>query len=73
MEGAEDGLFCREPVPPNTVLAFYNGVKLRGGEGDPNRLTWDEDSYKIFDPSRVPDGTVDIPAPVTSLFLDFLI
>jgi len=59
--GAEDGLFSRCAVPPNTVLAFYNGIKLRGGEGDPNRLTWDEDSYKIFDPSRVPDGTVDIP------------
>jgi len=59
--GAEDGLFCRCAVPPNTVLAFYNGTKLRAGEGDPNRLTWDEDSYKIFDPSRVPDGTMDIP------------
>jgi len=67
VEGAEDGLFCREAVPPNTVLAFYNGVKLRGGEGDPNRLTWDEDSYKIFDPSRVPDGTVDIPAPFRAM------
>ena len=35
--GAEDGLFCRCAVPPNTVLAFYNGTKLRAGEGDPNR------------------------------------
>ena len=29
-----------------------------------HRLTWDEDSYKIFDPSRVPDGTMDIPKQV---------
>lgn len=65
--GAEEGIFCRHPVPHNTVLAFYNGIKLRGGEGDPNRLTWDEDSYKIFDPSRVPDGTVDIPKPFRSM------
>ena len=35
--GAEDGLFSRCAVLPNTVLAFYNGIKLRGGEGDPNR------------------------------------
>ena len=33
------------------------------------RLTWDEDSYKIFDPSRVPDGTVDIPKQVQNLKL----
>ena len=33
------------------------------------RLTWDEDSYKIFDPSRVPDGTVDIPKQVQTAAL----
>ena len=33
------------------------------------RLTWDEDSYKIFDPSRVPDGTVDIPKQVQTTAL----
>jgi len=60
VEGADQGIFCVNPVNANTVLAFYNGIKLRGGEGDPNRLSWDEDSYKIFDPSRVPNGTIDI-------------
>merc|ERR1712179_200161 len=67
VEGADQGIFCVNAVPKNTVLAFYNGIKLRGGEGDPNRLDWDEDSYKIFDPSRVPNGTIDIPAQFRNL------
>lgn len=25
--GAEEGLFARRPLPPETVLAFYNGVR----------------------------------------------
>ena len=37
------------------------------------RLTWDEDSYKIFDPSRVPDGTVDIPKQVQTIPLPWSI
>jgi len=56
--GANEGLFARKDIQPNTVLAFYHGRKVRPKTADAE--SWDQNGYKIFDPA-VEDGTVDIP------------
>ena len=56
---AGTGLFCRIKVEPNTVLAFYNGKRLRPDK-DRDHEDWAENAYKIFDPS-IKNQTIDIP------------
>ena len=43
-----EGLFTRKYVPANTILTFYNGVKLKGKDCIKS-YTWEEDAYKIMD------------------------
>ena len=56
--GADEGLFSKKSVEPNTVLSFYNGIRLKPDrENEPD---WEKNAYKIFDPA-IKDGTIDIP------------
>lgn len=59
VEGANEGLFARLKIEPNTILSFYNGIRL-----DPKKAIdmpkWEDNAYRIFDPTRR-DGTIDIP------------
>ena len=57
--GADEGLFAKVPMEVNTVIAFYNGTIVRPEDFDP--YSWETNNYKIFDPSNVPLGTLDIP------------
>jgi len=57
--GAAEGIFVIKDVEPNTVLGFYNGSRANPQEFDPT--TWETNNYKIFDPSNIPAGTIDIP------------
>jgi len=57
--GADDGIFAKKNVGKHVILAFYNGVKLIPRVAS-NELGWEADSYKIFDPSKEPNGTIDI-------------
>lgn len=59
VEGADDGLFARGHIEPNTVLAFYNGVRLNP-KSSHDMPEWHDNAYRIFDPTRK-DGTIDIP------------
>ena len=59
IDGANEGLFARQDIEINTVIAFYNGTKARPEEYEPD--TWETNNYKIFDPDDMPDGTIDIP------------
>ena len=59
IDGANEGLFARQDIEINTVIAFYNGSKARPEEYEPD--TWETNNYKIFDPDDMPDGTIDIP------------
>ena len=60
---AGTGLFCRVKVEPNTVLAFYNGKRLRPRSWeDVDHPDWAENAYKIFDPT-MKNQTIDIPKP----------
>ena len=59
IDGANQGLFARQDIEINTVLAFYNGTKARPEDYEPD--TWETNNYKIFDPDDMPDGTIDIP------------
>jgi len=63
--GANDGLFARKKIEKNTIIAFYNGIRILAGTSESK--TWDEDGYKIFDPSTKPNGTIDIPAAYREL------
>ena len=45
MAGAGEGVFLKREAKPNTVLAFYNGVRL-AAEGDED--DWEKCSYRIF-------------------------
>jgi len=56
--GASEGLFARSDIPENTVLAFYNGVKLPSDYEEED--SWEANAYKIFDPTNQPDGALDI-------------
>ena len=56
--GASEGTFARSDLQKNTILAFYNGIKLPPGYEEED--TWEENAYKIFDPSNAPDGALDI-------------
>ena len=48
-------------MEPNTVLAFYNGKRLRPRSWeDRDHDDWAENAYKIFDPS-LKNQTIDIP------------
>eukprot|EP00092_Neocalanus_flemingeri_P021710 GFUD01023548.1.p1 GENE.GFUD01023548.1~~GFUD01023548.1.p1 ORF type:complete len:461 (+),score=107.13 GFUD01023548.1:170-1552(+) len=58
VEGASEGIFTKCDIQKNTILAFYNGIKLPSNYEEPD--SWDENAYKIFDPSNVPDGALDI-------------
>ena len=45
----------------NVILAFYNGIRLAAGSAacsGESTDNWEADSYKIFDPSTDPQGTV---------------
>jgi histone-lysine N-methyltransferase SETD7 len=58
-----EGLFARKYVPANTILAFYNGVKLEGKDCIKSD-TWEEDAYKIMDlleTEETESGVLDIP------------
>lgn len=59
VEGADDGLFARADVEPNTMLAFYNGLRLNPKVSH-DMPEWHDNAYRIFDPTRK-DGTIDIP------------
>ena len=60
LEGAQEGLFARRSLEIHQVIAFYNGEKIRPGQVQSD--SWDDNSYKIFDPSDFPLGSIDIPS-----------
>ena len=67
--GAEEGLFARRNLEVHQVIAFYNGEKVRPDQAQSD--SWEDNSYKIFDPSDFPLGTIDIPtwAQVATYYL----
>lgn len=61
VDGANEGLFAARAIEPNTVIAFYNGKRIRPcSKEDVDHADWEVNAYKIFDPSRK-NGTIDIP------------
>ena len=52
-------MFSVSDVEPNTILAFYNGLRLH-----PSNMVdmpdWHDNAYRIFDPTKK-SGTIDIP------------
>ena len=61
VDGGGDGLFARVDIEPNTVLAFYNGKRIRPrSKDDWDHPDWNVNAYKIFDPA-IKNGTIDIP------------
>ena len=66
VEGGQEGLFARQHLEPNTVVAFYNGQKVRPEEIQSD--SWEGNNYKIYDPSDYPLGTIDIPSWAQVLF-----
>lgn len=59
VEGANDGLYACQRIEPNSILAFYNGVRLNPTKAK-DAPEWSDNAYRIFDPTRK-DGTIDIP------------
>ena len=49
-----------EAVEPNTILAFYNGLRLHPSKAG-DMPDWHDNAYRIFDPTKK-SGTIDIPA-----------
>ena len=61
VSGAGEGVFMRRGVEADTVVSFYNGVRL----GDAGSDDWDECSYRIFITKEEEEGDqdlLDIPA-----------
>jgi len=59
ISGAAEGIFAKQDIEVNTVLAFYNGSRADPEDFDPS--TWETNNYRIFDPADIPNGTIDIP------------
>lgn len=59
VEGAQEGLFARQAVKANTIVAFYNGIRRKKNAN--SKETWQNEAnaYKIFDPNNK-EGVVDI-------------
>merc|ERR1719259_724699 len=58
-----EGIFVRKTTPPNTLLAFYNGIRLPADEIHRDE-DWENDAYKILNSvstDRENDCIVDIP------------
>jgi len=48
VDGGGEGVYAKVDLPPDTVVAFYNGVRLPpGGQGD-DEDDWEKCSYRIF-------------------------
>ena len=62
--GAEEGLFARRDVIPDTILAFYNGVRSQRKKDGPTTWQNEANAYKIFDPTNPKEGIVNIPPEV---------
>ena len=60
-----DGLFLLRSVPPATVLAFYNGLRLSAAECAEPSADWREDAYKLADLGDS-ETVLDIPGPARS-------
>ena len=58
--GGQEGLFARRHLELNTIVAFYNGEKVRPSQVQSD--SWEDNNYKIYDPSDYPQGTIDIPS-----------
>jgi len=66
--GAGDGLFARRRVEPNTVVAFYNGVRIPPEKTDEDE-SWEDCSYRIFLNAEGQEDTserMDIPTHLRS-------
>jgi hypothetical protein len=54
-------------IEPNTVLAFYNGKRIRPRSWEDQDFTdWTKNAYRIFDPANK-TGTLDIPEKCRSI------
>lgn len=56
--GASEGIFAQRGIEKNEIVAFYHGIKLPDDYEEEE--TWEENAYKIFDPSNCPNGALDI-------------
>ena len=47
LEMAGEGVFAKKDLPPDTIVAFYNGIRIPPdvGDGDDD---WEDCSYRIF-------------------------
>ena len=59
VECGGDGIFARQTIEPNQILAFYNGIRLNSTNAF-DAPEWSDNAYRIFDPTRK-NGTIDIP------------
>jgi len=59
VEGAQEGLFSRQAVKANTIMAFYNGIRRKKTTNSKQTWQLEANAYKIFDPNDK-DGVVDI-------------
>ena len=55
-----EGLFTTQYVEADTIVAFYNGVRLQGDEGKEPSEHWEDDAYKILDQTDE-ENILDIP------------
>lgn len=57
---ANEGLFMKQTVESDTILAFYNGIR-REPKKSFDKPNWTISAYRIFDPTRK-KGSLDIPS-----------
>ena len=59
VDGANEGLFARRYIPPNTYISWYNGLR-RYPKTKWKTTDWVVSAYRIEDPTR-DKGSLDIP------------
>jgi hypothetical protein len=48
IRGAGEGLFALRDIAPDTLVAFYAGVRRNCGEDDAEERTWAASTYRLL-------------------------
>jgi hypothetical protein len=71
IKGAKEGIFAKRDLLDGTIVAFYNGVRMRSNELDADKADWEANAYKIMDLLGADEdgveGVLDIPTEYVSL------
>ena len=72
IKGAQEGLFAKKAMAKDTIVCFYNGIRMRCKDIEDDKYDHEKNAYKIIDllgvdPEDGDEGVLDIPEEFVSL------